>query len=481
MVFGLRSSAFSLTVLGSSPALGQTAHPDWDLVIVADNSETVDGFVNMSASIRQWGPTDEVFIVTERRTPDPLGGTTPPATYQLFVQGFDCPGYADTPLVCGPLLHGPEALSAVSNYDQLLLPSLAIRRMGPTGPRQVSAMYRERRFTTCGDETDPGWLALPNTESREAMDLVYTRWRTGGTGVVGTEVIFDGTDAVCERAGASSIQWTQSVLRGCYTEQPLPIGDDPCLVHCGDRPNGGVWSDDATLQLSDMDDAFDHPTVKLTGDGGFRVRGYHRETPAGNDAVFAELTNVATGTTFPLFQAGGPGATRRRNNPSVTFEYDATDSHVTVVYQDRRPLGGPATDRISWASCTSTANCEAGTWTAPASALTTGDEDAAGHPTIVGHGDFQAVVYQSENADEDLRVRYIERCGATGAWSAPIDLVNPDDPDNQQSVQFGKPHIVASVVNETLHVAFVEWDTVDGTTADESSVFWVHKELPECP
>ena len=88
---------------------------------------------------------------------------------------------------------------------------------------------------------------------------------------------------------------------------------------------------------------------------------------------------------------------------------------------------------------------------------------------------------QSENADEDPRVRYIERCGATGAWSAPIDLVNPDDPDNQQSVQFGKPHIVASVVNETLHVAFVEWDTVDGTTADESSVFWVHKELPECP
>ena len=302
------------------------------------------------------------------------------------------------------------------------------------------------------------------------------------TGVVGTEVIFDGTDAVCERAGASSIQWTQAVLQGCYTEQPLPIlPSNPCLIHCGDRPSGGPWADDVGLEMSGATSAFDHPALKLTGDGGFRVRGYHRLNAAGTHAVLVDLTNVTTGTTYPSFVFGAPGDVRRRNNPAVAFEYDPVDSYVTVVLQDRAEDEVGEADRISWASCTSTANCEAGTWTAPASALTTGDEEQAGHPSIVTHGDFQAVVYQSENVEHDLRVRYIERCGATGTWSAPIDLVDPALDTNQQSVQFGKPHIVASVVNETLHVAFVEWDVADGTAADVSSVFWVHKELPECP
>ncbi len=128
-VFRLPGSVLGLILALCSLAQAQTVHPDWSANLVTDSSFVDEGWVEIATGIRQFGPTDEVFVVTERRYAS--------GDHQLDARSLACgagPCDAGLGATVTPL-EGPDLIGPLTEWDKLLLPSVALRRLGPSGPR----------------------------------------------------------------------------------------------------------------------------------------------------------------------------------------------------------------------------------------------------------------------------------------------------------------------------------------------------------
>jgi hypothetical protein len=330
-------------------AYGQTPAAGWAFDLVAEATDAVDNYTFASTAVRQWGPTNEVFILSER-------GYIPPETHDLQIRRYlTSPGAPPT------LTDGPFLVDSV-DHVKLLLPSMSLRNMG--AQRKVSVLHRQILHDCDGDGVPPR-SELLTSQAYEAMDMVRNTWGKIAGPSPSPETVYDGTGSGCLEAAQGTSAWSQDYLHAAFTEDQYkvdptdPLEPDPpvCQVQYAERPDAGGWSNGLVTGGA----LHDHPAIAIPFSGVFRALAYHE---GGVHKIIVDIDDMTTVPPTPLssvdfFSVVGGG---KVNWPSV--DQNSKEDFITVAWHDDDPTS--FNDYIRFSTCYGEADCAAGVWDPPA-------------------------------------------------------------------------------------------------------------------
>jgi hypothetical protein len=128
--------------------------------------------IPVSVALRAWGPTDEVFLVYERRFP-----TQTDMPHKLYLTGYQCPDSVCASNALVPYL--PQQVSSTIYHDQYAHPAVAID-VSSGNVRKVSILYRDRATTGCDGDNVAFLDELPSDPEAKRLDLVEAEWYSNG-------------------------------------------------------------------------------------------------------------------------------------------------------------------------------------------------------------------------------------------------------------------------------------------------------------
>lgn len=263
-----------------------------------------------AASIRNWGPWYQVFIVAEM-------GEIAPAETDADIYKYIC-SFGNT-CATATLTNGfPKAVGSTVSQLLALHTATAIWQDGPSpggDPVIVEIARRQKVDTDCDDDgvTDP---ALDPAEA--ALDLQHLDWRSDTNVVTGRYLIstnVGNTSPVCRDTGLGTLA-IQGDLHACYTYKVDPTNGQLDRVRCNDDsglvtfvwPNAEAMTSPGGLE--------DHPAFAFKN-GARVVLTSNRPAGTGNDVVEFHFPDAAAPPLEPKFGINVGGDVTGGNYPDL--------------------------------------------------------------------------------------------------------------------------------------------------------------------
>jgi hypothetical protein len=397
----------------------------------------------LAASLRQWGPSGDLFVVMDRQT----FGTEDEPGHRLFLKwltcsgGAGCPSVVDRPWV--QLTHAPNM-----PWDTGFQPSLAVRG-APGGPK-VHVLHRGAPATGC-DELQ-----------RSLVEKVFS---TSDSSVFEPDPVEADSGLSCADRGVNLARIADGQVQACWTHEPLGI----CQVRCATRPlSGSTWS--APL-LANGPYLQEHPwfdngetesgsgrlVLKRHRSGGLQRIGLSLVDAASEPFLMFPSINGAVD--YPVLEAGGDGLIR-------------------AAWYDKLPSGPNFQPQARYQVCDGNINgChQPAHWsegTGPIVDVGTFHDLARVELGLdVGPGGSQlqaAMMMAKEPGSSEFRIFFSCRRSESEAWRPPVKLVEPDPEWSflHQNIEYGRPHLVVDRMNNTVHAVWVQ----RGREEEEADLF----------
>ncbi len=482
------------------------ARADWPhFTLVYSGTENED--FPIGAAIRNWGPTDDVFIAWDVLIPTAAGDleTENEALFKHYVcsDNDDCATTSASATI---------AMGDPVNYQNALHPSLGIKRAPPAGaappyllqPVETRLLIRQDAGDCDLDGDDATDGAAAGAPEREGLDLHafhYDEW-SGHDPVNDVTRADIGTYGVCEDHGFSRTRFRSGVAHTCFTfdTAPLVMGISQKIA-CNDDTYVSALSWAGHRDLSNLDTLGspaneDHPGFDFFGSTGVLGVAGHQKVGANSHFIrahFPVATSPPTETVITL-----DTASVELNNPDV---FAANGFLHTVWQRNTETAAGILYRRCDVEGARSgggTKDCKLLTdWDATESVVDSTTLDVTGKPYVNRSARFpqlaidgkrQFVVYQYDD-DSSLplfktRVMVASRCEGDATWD--VELVRtPDATTDDQAIVYGRPSIVVNADENVVHVAFVEFDEYlngfEMETPDDSDLFWYRTGYSSCP
>lgn len=413
----------------------------WESTIIYAGTQGSD--IGAMASIRST-PGGDVFIVYQISN-----FALSPYESRLELVGYDC---LTADCAAPALAYGPDPIGGLIR-GQPVHPALAIARAGRRVELRI--LHRERVFEDCDGD---GVLYADEIEGDDLdlLDLVEEIWDTRD-GYRGRLVVDASTAAPCADRGVSLVRMgPDRQTHACWTHRP---DGDPDAISCGSS-DGTSWS--STL-FDNGGEKEDHAWFDFD-ELGERIT-VHRSTSE------ALAMRDQDGLTVSSYDAGA-----EEDYPALVI------SGAPSVWQLTWHEGSASSSAIRYARCEQAAAPSACRDLADFAIETVADSgDNLKHPTLAVDGDLTFLVYM-EDVDpgntKQYRVRVQSRCG-TEPWSAPETVREPTDPTWDQLMEYGRPHIALSRVDNVAHIVFTEADA-EGPFTD-ADIVWAHAPYVDCP
>jgi hypothetical protein len=454
-----------------------SAQAQWNVTVVEG---TFQNLFPVSAAMRQWGPTDEAFIVYDRVYDDDNSFDD---AHDLHVEHYLCSGSG-----CSTgTFQQRTTLGEETRFDAVMQPSLAVHRDG-TDPVELNIVFRQKLELDC-DNDNTSYLQLTvndyQTDEARAHDLLEVVWDTTNEVVDENQVELTPYQE-CRDYGVSYTRWYEGAPWACYTEKPdLDQATDTVL--CSTNSNGGDWERDATLDNDGLN--LDHSWFDMRDDDKKFVAGRWGRNGGSLDELQVHMPDH-TGDPVMEFDA----LVEDVDYPTVDVN---GDGDVRVVWQDLdRNDADSDTLQFSW--CSASEDCADGSdWLTgeliqsqgqhtinDANDVMVDDLESLSHPQLVTHGDKQFLLFQADQEDGSgvqYRVYLTERCG-NGAWGAPEKLYEPATASDDLLIEYGRPNIALNKNDLILHVAMVKVNNHLRGSLEEGTVYWARREYTTtCP
>ena len=440
----------------------RAARADWPEVAAVIG--VAQGERPFGGAIRNWGPTDDVFIA-------PALNFGPPLFMADELHHFTCSnndGCATATLVSVDALNGGV-------YDMNLThPALAIKRASSTAPVDILGVSR---FTY-------------NTGGSNNAELDASLWDSA-TGFVNTPWFWVQVQpvGVTENVGIPRARFRGSEPWSCYTYRP-GTANDRVACNFADAGSSISWGHGFTIDNDGR--AEDHPTFAFYGeDDDLVVAGIRRDTSSIGEHVRVHFPAIPAA--FPT-QVSPPRAVFTRDSTKgvdkmVDFvDIESSGGWLYLLYVD----GQRGEAEILLRTCQASAvDCSDVTQWSAAEVVadsSTGFAYSAQMPQIAVDGSRQFIVWQFDDSEEDneWRVAVATRCG-TNAWNRDLIRTAPSA-THDQFIAVGRPSLVLNRNERIAHVVLTESAAVTGPYAgrwtfngvDSTTLYWYRKGYNAC-
>ncbi len=429
----------------------------------------------VGASIRNWGPSGDVFVFVNHvdEVVDGLGVST--YNNETTIYHYECDAAGGGYEFCenATLIDEEDVGSTnVSSLPHAMHPASAVRFYS-SGEQELTLSRNEEEGTyVCGA---PGGNLV--------WDIVSYVYRTTSGSVVESLPIQRADSAAeCEDHGKTEVKYDGATAHACYTT----IDASGDYVQCNeDDGDPYEWSSTEDLTAASEED---HPTFVID-DNGDRITAVHAFNGSANHEI---LLRLADGTPVAI----SDNDDSKKNHPELSGN---TDGIRVVYHHDPEGMGD---FRIAYKGCNLSSTVDCSDYGYPGDPTDdwveeyiTDDVYGSNYYFQAKHAEhvkdlalereFVAFQYNSYTASEPrLRVIVGTRCFG-GSWDFEQPRV-PDDVDDDQSLIYGTPGLVLNKNEKLVHVAFAELAEMDGnepTTTDGGDAYWLrasYADLPSC-
>jgi hypothetical protein len=427
----------------------------------------------LGVSVRQWGPTSDVFVFFHGTREMTVGGQTynrqagrlKHYTCDPAGGGYD---YCET-----ATLDNDDQIGPFSRGNHLLHPAMAIK--GISGGRELRLSRAEFDY---GGANCPVYSGGQGQPDQEQWDLVAYKWNTtnGSISDQAIEAAFSANE--CTDFGITELAFDGSGTARAYYTHGDPATHD--AVHCNEEATGSTWNN--VIHYEALGGLFydaDHPSFVL--DGGDPIVVHHETNGTAHAISFRPADPLATDFSFDnssvsTFRKDHPRMVKSTDGLRVVYMF-AEDANARLMYRWCDDLSGDCDDYT--ADPTNTGNDD---WYEE---VVTGDTDHhdVNYPEIrVDYGERREFVAFSYDANGTLpgqhrRVAVGTRCiGAGNSWSF-FEPRTPPSSTWDQVLHYGRPSLVLDKNNDMLHLVFVEaeeWETLtpDYDSGGVGDVYW---------
>ncbi|MFT5454805.1 MAG: hypothetical protein ACI9K2_001283 [Myxococcota bacterium] len=351
----------------TGPAHADEVAPGWHHTLVNEATFDADNSTFVASAVRQWGPTNQVFVVTERRAST--------LDHTLLVDEYTC---TDAP--CSTSTHSTvadEDLLGATSADLMHLPGVALRRHAPSGHMELHITHNTDGPFGCADSTD----------------YIETVWRTDVFGWGGSlDVWMSTAPGDCRKSGQSLTKYWKKKTWACFTQKTPSATED--RVRCGGVQNPSPWTT-ALIDSPALGVQQDHPEFVFgpTAPAATRAVAYHQWEGASHEVRVRFIDDLGTPT-----QVYAADVDHVSDRPSA--DISLAEDRLGVVWE-HRPAAGPTGWEIQYGDCTTLAGCldpggPGDTWSA-SSVVHSGTR--VRRPEFRSSGSAQFVVFLEETTD----------------------------------------------------------------------------------
>lgn len=471
-----RFAVSSLIMLAG--AASADARADWPYSRLVSAS-LINDVYPVSASIRNWGPTDKVYISWDKHEDGVGGGLS--TEDQLYFVDFTCGNNNG----CSTVTQGAVALPGEPVwFNNLLHNSMAVHRASSQDPIEVALMANQHPGDCDLDGDDIYDLPAVSGPEQDGLDQWVFRYdSTNGMDTTGDPADV-GSAGVCENHGYSRARFFGGDLTSCFTFDTDPTHQGvsqtvSCNDDIGSSPNT-PWVDH--VDASNLDPYLvarneDHPGFDFVGSSGAVAAAGHLTNGSGH-AIRVHFP-TSSGDTVVQLQSSGS----QLQQPDLI----SANGKLHVVWSK----GSGAGATIEYASCTpsGTVDCtDVADWTIDPTPPASGFNSAS-FPQLAIDGKDQFLAFQYDDdstAGVKSRVRVAHRCEG-GSWTVDtIRTLSGADVVRDQSIAFGRPSIVLNGSENIAHLVFVEFNddynnAFDIGSPTSSNLYWYHTSYTPCP
>jgi hypothetical protein len=434
---------------------------------------TAGSDIPVAVSLRAWGPTDEVFVVYERRFP-----TQTDMPHKLYLRGYTC-----TDSVCGVnnavTTYAQQQISSTVYHDQYMHPAAAID-ISSGGARKLAVVHRER-INSCDGDSTAYQDEVPSDPEAKRLELREIQWYSNGdpTGSYVVERDPSG-DNVCTDRGTPYARYNNSLgrTRACWRwDDDKPTSGAKTQIHCGRRDSSGSYT---VTTLTNPEPSVsgilvdqDHVSFDLDPDVSDRRLVVHRSAEMSGDKLRLRFPDDTPATDLVMASAD-PG--------QPDFAISSTGVWHMVWHEG---YGESSKIKHAWCQPGGANQCKvAGNWTTE---LVEDDGADLRHAQVNTDGDRVFVVFMVDpDGNGQYRVQYKTRCNSgVTAWEqhiAPAYPCTPTTASEDQSLLMGRPSTAVDRGSNVFHVGFLQVDALDALGRhNDGEVIWSRITYPDCP
>jgi len=412
----------------------------------------------VGAAIRQWGPTDEVFMVFEVRDTNTLVNE-----HHVHIGEWECNNTSCSSASFVNSSASPMDLLNDLRHDQYAHPAMAIKREGPSEGRDLIVTMRGRADDEC-DGSGPYATGGATETVTKYLDVVGRWWSTNPVGLGSGTVRMDALDSVCENAQYSFTRYDRNTYDAHaaydWEETPDVVSGPtyvPADVFVADYPDGGPWSHEAIWRGATEPNLHYAPTFDFYDDGA----GNARRVVAYHDVTASSVEVAHPDEPDPWNSDAAFSTAVGQWNPSIKVQGDRVDV-VTATGSN-----------INYNTCSTTFSVDCrndADWTEEIIATN------ATEASVVSDGDRLFIVSSSNTNGSEVKVR--TKCVGDPSWSVEAPRSVPTG--ESQMLYSGRPYVALNKKDNVLHVVFIENEN-GLPNEDTGDAFWFRRSYADCP